>query len=97
MRTQTLFDLGTPPQFGGEVDPILDTPRLTKHLAKVKEIMSDGKWITLRELADRVGCSETSASARLRDLRKPFCGSQTVEKRRVGDGGHYEYRVKENA
>lgn len=84
-----------PPKFGGVTIEPEDVPRLKKHLEKVLRIMSDGNWHTLSELANRVGCSQTSASARIRDLKKSWAGSHTVEKRRDEKvAGLWWYRVK---
>ena len=94
MIQATLFDKPLP--FGGQLDVVIDTPRLTKHLLKVKEIMSDGRWHTAAEVARTVGCAETGASARIRDLRKPWAGGHNIEKRRVApDSGLYEYRLRD--
>ena len=42
-------------QFDGSTySPALDGPRLTSQLARVKELMSDGRWRTLQEIADAV-------------------------------------------
>jgi hypothetical protein len=72
------------PAFGGETfDATLDLPRLTGQLERTLEVMKDGRWHTLQEIADAVGCTTQSASARLRDLRKPRYGSRTIERRRI--------------
>lgn len=85
-------------QFGGETfDPKLDCERLAGQLARVREFMLQdrrGTFATLGEIALAARCSEASASARLRDLRKPRFGALTVERRRVpGARGLHEYRV----
>lgn len=51
-----------------------------RQLDRVRDAMSDGQWHSLRELADVVGCLETSVSARIRDMRKPECGAHVVDK-----------------
>lgn len=80
--------------FGGETfNQNLDGARLTGHLQKVYDFMSDGKFRTLRTIADHVGCTEASASARLRDLRKPWAGKYQVERKRVKETGLYLYRL----
>jgi hypothetical protein len=57
--------------FGGTTyEPQRDRTRLKGQLARVADFMGDGKWHTVPELAAACECSETSASARLRDLRK---------------------------
>lgn len=72
-----------------------DGPRLTRQLLKVATLMGDHAWRTLAEIATEAGCSEASASARLRDLRKSKFGGFTVERQRRGraDKGLFEYRV----
>jgi len=89
----TLFDRPLP--FGGKtIDVEIDTPRLTKHLLKVKEIMGDGRWHTIGEVAKLTKCSEAGASARMRDLRKAWAGSHTIERKRVKETGLWVYRMK---
>ena len=93
--TQTTFDFTDRPYpYGGETfNATEDGKRLTSHLQKVFDLMCDGKWRTLREISDAVGCTEASSSARLRDLRKKWAGSHIVDRRRVA-GGLYEYRLE---
>jgi hypothetical protein len=89
MTTQALL-------FGGVTyDPALDEERLTRQLGRVWELMVDGQWRTLREIAERVGGSEAGVSARLRDLRKPGFGGYKIERRRTGPpfSGLFEYRL----
>jgi hypothetical protein len=84
------------PLFGGVTyDPELDGERLGKQLTKVRELMLDGEWRTLRQCSDFTGAPEASISARLRDLRKPRFGEYVVERRRRGEAerGLWEYRV----
>ena len=79
---------------GSTYSPTLDGLRLATQLSRVKRLMSDGQWRTLAEIARQVGGSEAGVSARLRDLRKPGCGYQVVERRRVERAnGLWEYRV----
>ena len=61
-------------------------------LNKVREVMSDGLWHPLSVISARTGYSESSVSARLRDLRKPQYGGHTVERRSAGKG-LFEYRM----
>lgn len=76
-------------------DQDLDGARLTKQIDKIRTLMFDGKWRTLREISKETGAPEASASAHLRDLRKERFGSHTVNKRRKGDpkNGLWEYQV----
>lgn len=81
---------------GATYDPTQDGPRLNTAMARVYDLCKDGKWRTLKEIASAVGCSESGASARIRDLRKPKFAAQFpsggVERRRV-EGGLWEYKV----
>lgn len=72
----------------------IDTPRLAGQLARVFELMRDGQYRTLTQIASATECLETSASARLRDFRKPKFGSHSVIQRQVeGSALLYEYRL----
>lgn len=88
-------ELVDPPAFdGGTFDPEEDEGRLTTQLERVRELMEDERWRTLADIADGAApCSEASASARLRDLRKAKHGRRCVDRRRI-DGGLYEYRLR---
>ena len=84
------------PQFrfdGATFDLAKDSARLTTQMLNVRSLMADGEWRTLREISDAVGAPEASVSARLRDWRKERNGGLTVDRRRRGDGGLFEYRV----
>lgn len=77
---------------GASYEPDQDHKRLRKQLEAVRSIMADGEYHTLAELAGKVGCETQSASARIRDLRKPRYGSETIERKRI-DGGLYGYKL----
>lgn len=84
------------PAFSGEsFDAALDEARLTSQLQRVKALMLDGQWRTLREIAAAVQGSEAGVSARIRDLRKPGHGGFLIERKRVGDpaAGLHAYRM----
>ena len=87
---------------GKTYDPAIDRNRLSIQLGRVFEIMSDGKWWTLRALAYATNAPEASVSARLRDLRKRRFGAYTVAHRRHGEKtkgqgtGTWEYRLSTN-
>jgi hypothetical protein len=82
------------PQFDGDTyDPALDEDRLRTQLGRVFALMADGRWRTLAAVQTVAGGSEAACSARLRDLRKPKFGGYTVEHRRCGAGGLWEYRL----
>lgn len=72
-----------------------DGARLTKQLKRVFNIVKDGRWRTLGEIATATGDHEQSISARLRDLRKLKFGGLIVDRRRRGEAsaGIFEYRV----
>lgn len=82
------------PEFDGATySPELDGDRLRSQFWRIKELMLDGEWRTLAQIARRAGGSEAGVSARLRDLRKARFGSFTVERERGGEGLWW-YRVK---
>jgi len=97
-QDQCRFDFAPPlpPTPDGQTfDPALDGPRLKGQTLDVFNLMRDGQWRTLAQIAYATGHPEASLSARLRDLRKPKYGGHTVERRRLGDPtrGIWEYRV----
>lgn len=76
--------------------PTFDCERLTDQYKRVWDVMKDGEWITLPEIATATGDhSEAAISARIRDFRKPRFGSHEVNRRRRGDPkmGLFEYRL----
>lgn len=77
---------------GRTYTPSEDKARLNKQQQAVFDVMSDGKWHTLAEIAQATHCPESSVSARLRDLRKEQFGAYPVERRLV-HRGLYEYCV----
>lgn len=69
---------------------LAEQQRLSKLLARVRDCMSDGNYRTFAEIKVVTGGTETSISARLRELRsKGF----VVEKRQRAVG-LFEYRVE---
>jgi len=78
---------------GATYQPHLDHKRLGKQLKAVLLLMQDHQWHTLSEASIATGYPEASVSARLRDLRKEKFGAYTLEHRRRGDGGTWEYRL----
>lgn len=77
---------------GQTFDPPRDRVRLNAQMQKVYDLMKDGAWRSLREIAETIGAPEASVSARLRDLRKPRFGGYLVQRKRVADG-LYHYRI----
>lgn len=85
------------PKFDGETfEPAHDLDRLSKQLGRVKELMSDGQWRTLQEIALATGDPESSVSARLRDCRKEKHGGFIVDRRCRGErvNGLFEYQLR---
>jgi hypothetical protein len=81
------------PLFDGDTfTPARDGDRLRCQLDAVRRLMSDGAWRTLAEIGAAVGAPEASASARLRDLRKPKFGGLAVEREYVRRG-LFRYRL----
>jgi hypothetical protein len=83
----------TPDFDGATYDEKRDKGRLQRQLTIIKEIMSDNQPHTLVELAEAAECMTTSASARVRDLRKTKHGGHTVTRKNIG-GGVWEYTLQ---
>lgn len=49
-------------------------------LQKVLQVMADGAWHSDEEIANLLGCSVSSAGARVRDLRKRYGGGYLIER-----------------
>jgi ferritin-like protein len=83
--------MGEPTTCEGE-----DRVRLAGQLGRVFALMRDSQPRTLRQIADIAGCSEASASARLRDLRQVrIMGAHACEVTRVRlAAGLYAYTVR---
>lgn len=77
---------------GKTYDTARDGERLSTLFQHVRDIMLDGRWHTIGELAHRTGGSETSVSARIRDLRKQRFGAFEIERDYRGHG-IWAYRV----
>jgi len=77
---------------GDTYNPELDKERLKKQSERIFTLMVDGQWRTLAEISEITHATEASASARLRDFRKPRFGAHTVQRRRR-DKGLFEYRL----
>lgn len=75
--------------------PTIDGKRLGKQMQAVYDLMLDGQWWTLPELAAAIGGLTTALSARIRDIKKIKGGPNEYEKRRRGEGkrGLWEYRL----
>jgi hypothetical protein len=83
------------PLFRGDtLDLDRDTPRLTKQMLLVWEVMRDGQWHTLREISEKTGAPEASVSARLRDFRRTEFGPFILDREHLTRGLH-QYRLRE--
>jgi biotin operon repressor len=78
---------------GATFDQERDGPRLSSQLVRVQQLMMDGHWRTLEQIAEAVGSSEAGVSARLRDLRKLRFGGYQVDRQHLS-GGLFRYRVR---
>lgn len=77
---------------GATFEPARDGARLASQLTRVFDVMKDGQWRTLTDLAGAASGSEVGVSARLRDLRKAKFGGHEVQRRYLHHG-LFEYRV----
>ncbi len=81
------------PRFGGEVyQHAMDFSRLKGQILRVYELMRDGHWRTLDEIARCTGDPVASVSAQLRHLRRPKFGAHIVN-RRSRTGALFEYQL----
>jgi hypothetical protein len=80
---------------GDTYTPELDRVRLGAQAQRVLDLMLDGHWRSLAEIAEQTRDPEASISARLRDLRKPAHGGYIIDRRHRGDPtyGQFEYRL----
>src|SRR5262245_53105006 len=84
-------------------DRLFDTPgrtvpivRLYGQNARVYNVLRDGEWHELWEIAERTGDSEASISARIRDLKKDQFGGHEIDKQALMLGprkGQFRYRL----
>jgi hypothetical protein len=80
---------------GSDYRPELDDNRLMKQEDRIKNLMIDGKWRTLGEIANGTGDPEASISAQLRHLTKDTHGGFIKNKRYRGPAGNgvFEYQI----
>lgn len=69
-----------------------DRKRIGRQLAAVRDLMLDGRWRTVQEIARVVPGAETALSARVRDL-KNVLGLKTASRRVRPGSGLWEFRV----
>ena len=86
-------DIQLPLRFNGsDYDHERDAPRLSNQYKRVFELMQDGEWRTLREIANLTSDPEASVSAQLRHMRKKRFGNHVVDKKYIENGLYY-YRL----
>jgi hypothetical protein len=80
---------------GPEYKARYDRERLKDQQARIRWLMADGAWRTIREISAATGDPEASVSAQLRHLRKNRFGSFVVDREPCGDRrrGLFAYRV----
>lgn len=81
---------------GSDYTPALDQQRLSKQFDDIFALMRDGQWRTLGEIEAVTQYPQASISAQLRHMRKPRFGGHTLEKRRRGMSGTFEYSLVVN-
>jgi hypothetical protein len=80
---------------GAEYNPARDDQRLLRQMGRVFDVMADGNWHALAEIAERTGDPPASVSAQLRHLRKPQHGSWIIERRSSGvSAALFLYRLR---
>lgn len=78
---------------GPEYQPRRDFSRLKSQHDRIKYLMLDGKWRTVKEIHELTNDPENSIQAQLRHLRKLRFGGFIVDRRSVDGSALYEYRV----
>lgn len=84
----------TAPRDGATFAQERDEVRLNRQAQDVWNVVKDGRWRTLAEIADESGHPEASVSARLRDFRKQRFGGRRIERRPCQSSAANEYRVR---
>ena len=85
MQQELIFD-------GADYIHERDGKRLAKNHLKLKELMRDKVYRTLREISYITNIPEASVSAGLRDFRKERFGSHTLNKKYL-ENGLYSYQL----
>lgn len=71
---------------GSDYEHKRDYERLNNQIGKIFNLMKDGKWRTLSDIAKLTESPESSASAQLRNLRKRKFGGYTINKQHIKNG-----------
>ena len=72
-----------------------DFERLTGQMARIYDLMKDGQWRTLKQIATITNSPEASVSAQLRNFRKARFGALQVNRKRITEGT-YAYQLLPN-
>lgn len=95
--TRDIENLFNPlPDFdGADYESEKDHERLSGQIKRVFDLMQDGQWRILDEIASATGDPHASISAQLRNLRKDKFGAYEVVKRPRSnrESGLFEYRL----
>ena len=75
----------------------LDFVRLKCQMERIYNLMQDGQFRTLRQIADITGDPESSVSAQLRNFRKPRFGGYTVNRKRELNTWYYQLKAGTHA
>ena len=93
MSDQILHEIPEARFNGSDYIPERDDERLRGQQLEIWELMRDGAWRSLSQIASILGYGEASVSAQLRHLRKPRFGCFVVDKQHQGKG-LYLYQVR---
>ncbi len=78
---------------GETFEPARDRVRLDGQALDVWQFMADQKWHTPAEIEAGTGHNWASASARIRDWKKPKFGGYSVDRMWIGNGV-FAYRLE---
>jgi hypothetical protein len=67
---------------------------LTDQLDNIFNVLSDGLWHTVAEVAGIFGYQHTSVDAQFRNLRKEKFGGWNVARKKIGGVSHYRIEGK---
>jgi len=92
--TLTFGEPVVPLDFDGvDYQPKRDRKRLTGQIQRIYDLIKDGQYRTLDQIAYDAECPHASASAQLRNLRKPRFGGYVIDRKHMGNG-LYTYRLR---
>lgn len=80
---------------GADYQPDRDRRRLRGQIKRIFDLMKDGRYRSLDEIASITGDPHASVSAQLRNMRKPKFGGHIVNRRYINNG-LYQYQLVAN-